>query len=369
MRSFLRQEGWLLVVVHLVWLGTSAVRAGNMPEGFVSKDLLEHAGLTLVWQNPLPVKMGEQFEMMTLLDKRLYVRSDRNYTWSIDANDGRIIFSRSVAPRGFPILGWTAFENRLICVIDNQLSELDINTGLPQRVSDLELSIVAPPVRNSRFFYIGAADRRLHAFRARDMVRLFRVAAENDSLVTTVLADEQTVVFGTDAGNLIAVMADAPRKLWEFKAVEGIAGPVVQDGNSFFFASKDTNVYRVDAVEPTKAALVWKYQAEAVLDCAPRVTGDTVYQYATGRGLTAIDKQSGKMLWSLPEGVDLLAQAAGKAYVVTKFKTLMVMDNATGRKLYWVNFEAIAKHAANTVDSRIYIADTQGRITCLAPSR
>jgi outer membrane protein assembly factor BamB len=367
MRRWVRQEGWLLVAIQLLWLGAAAIRAEDTSYWLISKDLLDHAKLTLIWQNTLPVKKGEKFEMMTLLDKRLYMRTDRNYTWAIDTNDGKIVFSRSIAPAHFPILGWTSYNDRLICVIDNQLVELDIHTGLQQRVSDLELSIVAPPVRNSRFFYIGAADDRLHVFRAKDMVRIFKVAAENDSLVTTILADEEMVVFGTDAGNLIALMADAPRKLWEFKAVEAIAGSIVRDGNSFYFADADTNLYKVDAVEPTKAVLAWRCQMEAILDRSPVVTPGAVYQYAHGRGLTAVDKQSGKALWSLPRGLDLLAESAGKAYVITESNTLAVMDNASGRELYWVNFAAVTNHATNTVDARIYVADPQGRVACLKP--
>jgi len=367
MRRWVRQEGWLLAAIQLLWLGAAAARAQDTSQSLISKDLLDHARLTLVWQNTLPVKQAEKLEMMTLLDKRLYIRTDRNYTWAIDTNDGKVAFSRSIAPAHFPILGWTSYADRLICVIDNQLAELDINNGLQRRVTDLELSIVAPPVRNSRFFYISAADKRLHVFRAKDMVRVFKVAAANDSLVTTILADEQTVVFGTDAGNLIAFMADAPRKLWEFKAVEAIAGPVVRDGNSFYFADADTQLYKVDAVEPTKAVLAWRCQMEAVLDRPPLVTAGAVYQYAHKRGLTAIDKQSGKILWSLPEGADLLAESDAKAYVITESNTLAVMDNATGRKLYWVNFAPVTSYATNTTDGRIYVSDPQGHVVCLKP--
>ena len=125
------------------------------------------------------------------------------------------------------------------------------------------------------------------------------------------------------------------------------------------------SVYRVDASPSSGVSLVWKYHTEGVLDRPPQVTKDVVYQYAPARGLTAIHKQSGQTIWALREGVDLLAEAAGKAYVITKEKTLTVMDNATGRKLYWVNFAPVFHYAANTADAKIYVADAQGHIACL----
>ncbi len=343
------------------------VPAAEVSSWPLSKDMLSQAQLHLVWQETLAVKKGEQLDAMIVLDDRLYMRSRQNYVWSINREDGDLVFGRLVAPAGFPILGWAAHQDRLVTVVENQLVELDRSSGAQQRISDLELSIIAAPVRNSQFFYVSAADRRLHAFRAEDMVRIFQAAAANNSLITSVLADEDMVVLGTDAGNLIALAADAPKKLWQFDAAEAMAGPVVRDGRSFFFASKDTQVYRVDMVSASRADMIWRYQTEAILDREPRVTATAVYQYALGRGLTAIDKRSGQPLWFLPEGVDLLAEAGGRAYVTTKFNTLVVMDNAAGKPLYSLNFSSVTKHAGNAADANIYVADERGHVACLRP--
>ena len=200
-------------------------------------------------------------------------------------------------------------------------------------------------------------------------MRLFKVAAEDDSLITTVAADENTAVFGTSEGDIIAIAADAPRKLWDFKVPGAVAGPIVREGSSVFFASKDTNVYRLDASESEGVRMAWQFRTEAVLDRAPRVTDDFVYQYALGRGLTAIDKEGGHAAWFLPDGLDLLAEAKGKAYVLTTVHTLVVMDNATGKQLYSVNCAPVSDHVSNTEGARIYIVDEIGRVACLEPVR
>jgi len=72
-------------------------------------------------------------------------------------------------------------------------------------------------------------------------------------------------------------------------------------------------------------------------------------------------------LWSVPGGVDLLAEARDRAYVITKNRTLVVMDNLSTKKLYSVNFAEASIYAANLVDSKIYVADERGRIACLQP--
>lgn len=369
MRKQVMQKTLLFLTVGSFLCVPVMVKGAESSTSLVPKALLEPVNLASVWQTTLPVRPGERLEMVRILGDRLYVRSAADYVWSLDRNTGDIVFSESIAPAGFPILGWNVYGDRLITVIDSQLVELDASTGLRRRTGDLGLSIIAPPVRNSEFFYVSAADRRLHVFHVKNLVEAFKVSADNDSLITSVLAGEDMVVFGTDAGNLVAMTPDAPKKLWQFDAVRSMAGPVIRDGRSFFFASKDTCVYRVDAGGANDASMVWRFQTEAILDREPRVTATTVYQFAHGAGLTAIDRQSGQALWSLPEGADLLAESRNKAYIYTKFRTLVVMDNASGRRLCWVNFADVSDYATNVADAKMYLADQGGRIMCVQPIR
>ncbi len=369
MRRVVAQKTWWFLAAGWFLCAGATAEAADRSQSLVSRALLEPVNLAEVWRTTLPVQPDERLDMLMVLNDRLYIRSRENYVWSLDRHSGDVIFSRSIAPAGFPVLGWNVYDDRIITVIDNQVVELNADTGARERVTDLDLSIIAPVVRNSEFFYVSASDRRLHLFQAGNMVERLKVSADNDSPITSVLAGEDMVVFATDRGNLVAMEPDAPRKLWQFNAPEGMAGPVVRDGNSFFFANKDTCVYRVDAVAPDQAGLVWRYQTEAVLDRKPRVTATTVYQYAPGRGVTAIGRRSGQEIWTLPEGVDLLAESGHRAYVFTQYRTLVVMDNTSGQRLYWVNFADVSDYAANVIDAKLYVADQSGRILCAQPTR
>ena len=144
----------------------------------------------------------------------------------------------------------------------------------------------------------------------------------------------------------------------------------MKDGNSLFFSSKDTHVYRLNA---QTGKFVWKYQTGAKLEKGPKVTPGIVYQYVRDEGLVAIDKEaykeSKRPLWKLSDGIDLLAEANDKAYVITKAGTLTVMDNKKAKQLRTVDLSGVSVYAANIVDSKIYIADKEGRIACLSPIR
>jgi len=358
-----------LVVGLLALHVTSSAKAkDNGSQWLVSPELLEHAKLKMLWQNKLPIRKTENLEQLFIVSNRIYALSDRNYMISLNREKGNVVFSRSIAPAGLPVVGLQLYWDELISVIGNRLVEIDPNTGTENKAKYLDFSVVCPAARNSSYFYVSGADRRLHTLHANNKVQVFEVAAENDSTITSIIADERFIVFGTDAGNVISITPDRPRKLWQFDATDAIAGPIVRDGMSLFFASKDINVYRIDMVDLKWARLVWKYQMPGILEKEPRVTRDVVYQYARNEGLTAIDKQSGKFMWSLRQGDDLLAETRGKAYVITNVRTLVAMDNTSGKKLYSANFAAVSRYATNTTDSKIYIADKRGRIACLEPA-
>ncbi len=112
----------------------------------------------------------------------------------------------------------------------------------------LGIGVTCPAARNGSHFYVGGVDKRMHAFRAEDRIQVFEVAAENESKVTSIVADEKFVIFATDGGNVINITADGPKRLWQFNAADSVVGPIVKEGKSLFVASKDTNVYRVDVL-------------------------------------------------------------------------------------------------------------------------
>jgi len=334
----------------------------------VTPELLEEGKLEILWEDKLPIQKTEELESMSIVGERIYALSSRNYMICLDRNKGKTIFSRSVAAAGLPVGRLVPYEDELMFVLGNRLVEMNGQTGKELRAKTIEIGLACPGARNSSFYYLSGKDRRLHVLHAENGVEFFEVAVENDPMITSIAADEDFVVFGTDAGNVVSILPDRPRRLWQFDAGGAIAGPIVREGRSLFFASKDTNIYRVDVFNLPVKELVWKYQTAGVPETSPHVTQKVVYQYIRGKGVTAIDRESGKGIWSLGEGVELLAEAKGKSYVISKNGTLAVMDNVRGKKLYSVNFRQVKRYAVNTADSKIYIADKSGRIACVQPA-
>jgi outer membrane protein assembly factor BamB len=360
----------LLVSVSALFITQTGFADSNSSKPLVSPELLKHAKIKILWENELPIKKNEKLDRLLLFGNHLYVISDRNFILSLNQKNGNIIFGKTIESAGLPVTGLKLYDNELLYVSsDSKLLQMDAQSGVVLKTTDVGFSVCCPVARNSSYFYLAGTDKRLHVIHAENKVQAFEVAAENESMITSVIADEDSALFATNAGNIICIEPFLPRRLWQFDASGAIAGSIIIDGMSLFFACKDTNVYRVDMVGlPVRTRLIWKHQTAAVLEDAPIVTQGIVYQHVKGKGLTAIDKNTGSALWQVPGGLNLLTETGNKAYVITNTRTLVVMDNVTAKKLYTVNFAEVSKHVSNTTDDKIYIADVHGRIACLQPA-
>lgn len=336
----------------------------------VREEVLRHelGGLKVVWETKVPMKMTEKLDRLIILGDRIYGLSDENYMVALHREDGQAIYalSGSLSAVGLPIKGLGLFENELYSIVGSDLVLINPDTGLRRVGKRLRIGATSPAVRNSSFFYFGGTDRRMHILQVSDMVEVFEVAADNDSVVTSIIADEEFVVFGTDAGNVISIMPGEPKLIWKFKAASGIVGQIVRSDGELFFASKDTKVYKLDI---DTGELLWQrpYAGGGMLEGGPQVMRDVVYQYVRDKYLVAIDRKKGTGNWELDGGVGLLGESEGRAYVITNDGKIEVIDNKKAVQLYTLDLSGVSLHVCNTVDSKIYVADDSGRIACLEP--
>jgi outer membrane protein assembly factor BamB len=275
-----------------------------------------------------------------------------------------VIYSSLIAPTGLPLTGLTPYNGELATIVGGKLIEINADSGIEKTPTNITGGVTCPVACNNSFFYIAGSDKRIHALRANDKVQVFELAAENGSLITSVLADENVVVFATGAGNVVCTAADKAKKIWQFDAPAAIASLVVRDADSLYFACSDTCVYRL---ELSSGHLIWKYQTQAILNVSPQIGKKVVYQRIPDVGLIALDKQTHKLIWQVPDGAGLLAEAGDKAFVITKNGQLSAMDNIKAKQLYLIDIGQPVKYVTNTADSRIYIGDAKGRLACLQP--
>jgi len=332
----------------------------------VAAELLEQARLTILWESKLALSEPERLQRLFMMGDSVYGLTDRNYLFGLNQKNGKIRFGTSLVSAGLSVLGPQLFRDDLFFTAGNSL--IQINTEFGRQISSKRLSftVTAPIARNARHIYVAGSDRRMHIFDANSRLEEFKVAADNDSIITSILAEDEYVVFSTQEGNIISISPAAPLRNWQFDAAGAISAQLVADGPAVFVSCQDTTLYKLNA---RTGRMIWKFHTGAKLVRPAWVTRKVVYQHARHHGLYAIDKETGKQIWQLADGKDLLTEANQKAYVITGNGTVVVMDNRTGKILDSVSFAGVSRYVSGSSDSLIYIGDDAGRLACLKPAR
>ncbi len=358
----------ILAVVVLFFSGCSVekVKTQGQIDWLVSEEQVKNIELKIVWQNKFPFDETDQLKQLEVVGGRIYGFSRSNYLVGLNRENGSAVFIRNVAPPGLPIYGLAEYGGMLYSVVGNQLVELNPDSGAEISSERLNFSgTCAPAARNSSHYFIAGRDKRLHALRADDKVQIYEVAAQSDTEITSIVVTcEDLPVFSSKVGEVVCISSDGRNVRWQFQAGGGIVGKLAWDKDSLYFASDDTKVYKISS---DKGKLLWMYRTEGIPDRGPRVTKQVVYQYVRGKGLVAIDKNTGDEIWILTNGIDLLAEDEDKAYILADGGQVILMDNSKGKQLGAVTIDGASMYAVNSTDSKIYVADGEGRIACLMP--
>jgi len=352
---------------------TAAGVRAESAEPLISPRLLSETGLKSSWQIQLPVKTGvsEKVERVFVLDSYLIVLTNRNYLFCRNRQDGTECFQMQVAEERLPMVEPLFLDNRLYFLFGSRLVVLDPAGGTVVRKQDLGEAAAGRGVclaKNDRFMYVAGVDRRVHAYQLQkdgDYVKLFSATAEDDSIITSVLATNEQVFFAAAGGAVTAMKTDEPVKLWQYNCSGAITAALVLDSGAIYAGGEDTKLYKINAAT---GRLMWSmpFFAGEKIRQPPIVGQRLVYLNAGRNGLYGVSKDSGREVWNVPNGQLLLCESQERAYVFAQPGLIVVMNNTTGRPLFSLNAAAVRLGAVNLKDNQIYLADEEGRVVCLS---
>lgn len=324
--------------------------------------LLEKASLKQVFQTALSVKPTEKLVSIRVIEDKIFALTSTNYLFCVNRMTGSPEFSRQLALADFPVLGPELFDGHVLYSSGSDLINIDLSTGSAV-TTNIQYKAACAPVRTASYLYFAGTDKRLHVFDEQNKLHLFDVAANNDTLMTSVVAGPGSVVFATVAGNIVSIHLNSPMRIWQTDLPDKVTAPVIRDANSLYVGCWNTYIYKLKF---TTGQIEWKYQMPGVLSTSAVISSKAVFQSVANHGITAIDKSAGTELFTVLDGVAMLAQTPGRTFVMTTDRNCAVVDNSTGKEMERFNFAQTALEASNNVDGYIYVADKQGRLACYA---
>jgi eukaryotic-like serine/threonine-protein kinase len=239
---------------------------------------------------------------------------------------------------------WTQFKNgaahRGIADVDNIIGTHGYRGGLTEWAFSTGTRIVGSPIVYGAYVYIGNEGGDFFALRwapsdgdvfgqEQRPDRVFWRTNLGAAIYSTPAAGNSRVIIGTEGGSVLALSSLTGDTLWNFSTGGGVTAPITLAGDTAYAASRDQHVYALDAAT---GALDWSTDIGGEIVAAPTIYDGHVYVGTLNGAFVALDATAGTLLWQKSLGTPIRSTAAvvsGVAYF-----------GADDARIYALNLEA-----------------------------
>lgn len=336
---------------------------------------LQAAGLQRYWEANLPLGPGDAAAWGVLRDDSLYVGTRRGSLVALHAPTGLALWVRRLADRTNEMLApthlWKADGPGPTAVIAGRhVHVLDRVTGDALAEFSLEFAPGASAVGDDEFLFVGGLDGQMHALRwtaVRDgrPGQLWQVGTDGP-ISSEPVFDGRNLFFASDDGRVYSCVGFNRIRNWSFETGGLIRAGLLLHEDGLYVAGGDRSLYRLDA---GTGLVRWQRRLPTPLVDAPVVAGQTVYQFVPEEGLFAVDLANGDVLWQRREAGAFVAGRGEETYLAgIDGEQLLAVDRRTGRVLWSLEIPDTRVIVANPYNDAIYLLSAWNRALCLRPA-
>jgi outer membrane protein assembly factor BamB len=341
------------------------------------------------WTVDLDLAKGDYITRVDVRDKLVYVYTSSKMVVAYDRKAGTRKFGMQVPSPVDTLLPLVELPDMIVFPNSTELEVFD-KQGQFQRSVPLPSPLRSDAVGEKSSIYFGAAGARGGLVEAYDLSRPYapqqwEYLTRDTKAVTAGPAVSDGIVYsGSDGGEVDAVATENRAQVWdtdhgEFLAAGPITADLQIDDSGLYVASHDSKMY---CINKTTGKLRWQYFAGEPLYDAPILTSDTVYQYVQGKGLAALDKNTGaydrRPRWIHPTATQFLSQDEKFVYLLDPRSDsnnpdappanyIIAVDKQTGVKQFESRRSDFTVFGTNRKDSTIFAAFGDGRVMTIKP--
>lgn len=331
----------------------------------IPRDILDKAGLEVLWNIDLPMLRSKRVEHIFYRNGRVYAVDDRNTLIAVEGETGIVEWTTRLAGATEGCSTPTFPDGTILLVVGNTLVQVRASDGTILAQHEPDVSITTNAVRADSLFLFGGGDRRFHALKAKTWIPEWRTLVRRQPRGSVATTGDR--VFFVTRDNTLYVSRTLDRELvWKFQANGSLCGVLV-DGDQCLLPSEDTTLY---CLNPSNGRVLWQHLSGGRLEELPVVTTNAIYQPVAGKSLLCVEREARegqRVRWELPDGRCLLSENGDRTYALTHSNTLAVMDNARGQVILTFYTPGTELAVSNIEDNLIVLASRDGNVLALRP--
>lgn len=305
----------------------------------------------------------------------LIIESANSLLDFLNRHTGEYLFALDV---GSPVVGrpvpWEVAEHvgdpydLLYIVATGTLFEIRMDSQSVERRLDLKFAAATAPTMDFLNIYFGTDNKRLCVVNRRDWYYSDgrKVGAPIHS---TPIMGDNAVLFGAQDGKVYGVTRETMVITRTFQTDGAISADLILENHVIYAASQDFNVYALSEVQPSSkaATFLWKVSLESAICESPVSVGSRLYVNTLSKGLFAMNKVDGKILWDIPKGQRVLAVGKKNVYVLMRGDRpkIALVDFETGELKEMIDARGYRLFATSTGESTLYMVDRRGGVIAL----
>jgi outer membrane protein assembly factor BamB len=355
--------------------------------------LLDKPSFSADWHAQCDLVSRESVTSIYIVGDMVHVLTDQNFDHAFKVDTGELLYFNQVADPDQTIKGGPALlpDDSVVFAYNRSLVIFN-KSGRLQNTIDIGYAITCAPIVSRHMVYLGLNNSggRVAAVDVTRDVNPVRWDFMAFGLVDGKIAAHDRQLFAASEDGGVRGFyddGDSPTMMWgnlprgEFLARAKIVSGVRADGYGVYFAATDSVVYCIDR---DTGKLKWRCFAGGILENAPEVTSDTVYQYVPGAGIIAIDKVSKLDLglaeqrpvdenpfhtprWTVPNATKFLSQDDKYSYLLTDANAIIAVDKQTGTQVFQSQRQDLVAFTTNTESPMIYAATAKGLVLAIRP--
>ncbi len=340
------------------------------------------------WPVNLDLKKGDFVTRVDVRDKLVYIYTFSKRVTAFDRKSGKLQFSMVVKSPIDSLLPLVELQGMIVFPNATALELFDSKGDFIKEVA-LSSPLRSDAAGEGTTVFFGSAGPRGGLVEALDLTRAYdvqrwRYSTTDSTAVTAGPAVSNGIEYsGSNGGEVDAVSVSTRAQLWETEHNNFLAaGPIVADlqldDSGLYIASQDTKLY---CLNKSTGKLKWQYFAGYPLVDSPVITSDSVYQYVPGKGLVALDKNTGSYdrspRWINPTATQFLSQdekytyvaepSTDPAYPTVKTFAIVALNKQTGEKEFESDHKDFTVFGINRKDSTIYASRANGNAMAIIP--
>ncbi|HVJ84821.1 MAG TPA: PQQ-binding-like beta-propeller repeat protein [Caulifigura sp.] len=150
----------------------------------------------------------------------------------------------------------------------------------------------------------------------------------NELLIASAAVVDDILYFGTDAGSVIALDWKNKKRLWTYSVPnreQQIHSSPAISGNTLVIGSRDKHLHAIDR---TTGKGLWTYSTRAKIDSSPVIVGDRVFFGSSDKFVYGVSLKDGKEVWKQSVG-----QAVSGSPAVASNRLVIGSETSSGRIL------------------------------------